>query len=370
MTAGATRQGHAARPGSRAGALEVSATVRVGELDLDVSFAVEPGQVVGLLGPNGAGKTTLLHAIAGLRRPSGGRIGLGDRTLDDPDAGLHRAPSERSVGVVFQDYLLFPHLSALENVAFGPRAGGADSASARERAERWLRRLHAADVADRRPDALSGGEAQRVALARALATGPDLLLLDEPLSALDAQARLDIRRELTAVLAGFRGPAVLVTHDPLEAAGLADRLLILEGGRITQEGTVDEVTRRPRSRWVARLLGLNFFRGRAKGGEVEVREGFALRAADGPNGPVIGVFEPADVRVEPEPEATDPAWPNRWRARVRGVESLGRSFRLHLEGPVGIVAEVPLGEERMAALSGEDHVWISVAPERIRVYPA
>ena len=371
---------------SRGGGLEVELSLGMGALDLDVGFSVDPGQVVGLLGPNGAGKSTLLHAVAGLRRPDRGRIALAGRTLADAGAGVHRPPAERSVGLVFQDYLLFPHLTARENVAFGPRARGAPPAEAARRADAWLSRLHAEEVAGRRPADLSGGEAQRVALARALATEPDVLLLDEPLSALDAQARLDIRRELTAVLADFRGPVILVTHDPLEAAGLADRLLILQEGRVTQEGTVEEVTRRPRSPWVARLLGLNFFRGRGR--EVELEDGTVVRVGEPAVGSVVGVFEPADVRVEAgveegvQGEAAVPgfvearegaeaggAW-NRWSARVRGVETLGRSFRLHLEGPIRLVAETTLTEERVMALSRRSEVRVRVDPSRIRIFPA
>lgn len=351
--------------------LHVDVGIRVGDLELDLAFDVEPGQVVGLLGPNGAGKSTLLHTVAGLRRPDRGEVILNGRTVDDVSAGIHRPPAERSVGMAFQDYLLFPHLTVLENVAFGPRVQGSSPASARDRARRWLRRLHAGEVAERRPADLSGGEAQRVSLARALAPDPSLLLLDEPLSALDAGARLDIRRELVGILAAFEGPAILVTHDPLEAAGLADHLLILEDGGISQSGTVEEVTRRPRSCWVARLLGLNFFRGRARGGVVRLESGLELEVEGEPReGPVVGVFDPADVRVGYRPGDLDHTGPNHWRAQLDGVESLGRHYRLHVGGALPLVAEIDPGEEPMEDLSRKGEVRVGVEAGRIRLFSA
>lgn len=357
--------------------LAAEIALRAGSLEMDVEFHVRPGQVMGLLGPNGAGKTSLLHALAGLRKPTRGRITLDGRTLDDAEAGVHRPASERRAGVAFQEDLLFPHLSVLENVAFGLRARGVSRTEAHDRAGRWLHRLHAGELATRRPDRLSGGEGQRVALARALATAPDFLLLDEPLSALDAQSRLDVRRELTSVLRGFEGPVILVTHDPLEAVGLADRLLILEDGRIVQEGTAEEVTSRPRSPWAARLLGLNFFRGISDGAAVRVGPGFSIRIDDGPTGEVCGVFEPSRVRVDPVPAGerrsgrrgeTREDGRSSWLASVEGVESLGSRFRLHLGAPLPLVAEIALDAGEIDLLSQRDVVRVAVRPESVRTY--
>lgn len=361
--------------------LSVDMELRLGTLLLEVDFQVPPGGVVGLLGPNGAGKTSILHALAGLRRPSRGRVSLNGRVLVDVEEGIRVPAAGRHAGMAFQDDLLFPHLTVVENVAFGPRARGADRSEAETRARRWLERLHAEGLAERRPDRLSGGEAQRVALARALATEPECLLLDEPLSALDAQARLEVRRELKTVLEGFSGPAILVTHDPLEAVGLADRLLILERGRITQRGSVEEVTARPRSSWVARLLGLNFFRGVSSGRTVEVGGGLLLATGDGPTGDVCGVFEPSRVRVQAA-EAIEPAgrprWtadtprpggPGSWLAPLAGVESLGSRFRLHLRGPLPLVAEASLNSDELDRLSRQGAVRVSVPPDAVRIYP-
>ena len=217
--------------------LAVDAEVRRGGFTLAVSLAAAPGQVLGVLGPNGAGKSTLLSAVAGLTPVSAGRITLAGQVMDDADAGTFVEASGRPVGFVFQNYRLFPHLTVAENVAFSPRARGLGRRAARSAASHWIDRLGLTDLADRKPGQLSGGQAQRVALARALAGQPALLLLDEPLSALDAGTRLDVQAELKRHLADFTGPCLLVTHDPLEALVLADRLIVLEGGRIVQEGT-------------------------------------------------------------------------------------------------------------------------------------
>ncbi len=230
---------------------------------LDIAVTAEPGEVVALLGPNGAGKTTALRALAGLAPLTGGRITVADQIWDDPPAVF--VPAEhRRVGVVFQDYLLFQHLSALENVAFGLRARGMRRARARAQAADWLHRVGLRDHTHATPRELSGGQAQRVALARALATDPQLLLLDEPLAALDASTRLQVRADLAHHLSDYSGHTVLVTHDPLDAMVLADRLVILEDGAIVQQGPPADIARRPRSDYVANLVGLNLFRGTAK----------------------------------------------------------------------------------------------------------
>ncbi len=230
--------------------------LQLGGLDLDAEIAVAEGEVVAIVGPNGSGKTTVLRALAGLVPLSEGRIVLDGVVLEDPARGVRVPPEHRPVGFVFQDYLLFPHLSALENVAFGLRCRGMAHRPARDRARQWLERVGLAQHSGARPRALSGGQAQRVALARALATDPGLLLLDEPTAALDAGARVELRREIRRHLETFRGTRLLVTHDPLEAATLADRLVVLEAGRVVQSGTPAEVSERPRSKYVAELVGI------------------------------------------------------------------------------------------------------------------
>ncbi|MDQ4069977.1 MAG: ABC transporter ATP-binding protein, partial [Actinomycetota bacterium] len=244
--------------------LRAEVGVRLGSLDLDVVLDASPEEVVAVVGPNGAGKSTLLRALAGLVRLDRGRVVLGDRLLADAPTNTHVGPEHRGAAVVFQDSLLFPHLTALDNVAYGLRARGAARGDARRRAAEWLARVGIGeDHLRSRPGQLSGGQAQRVALARALATEPDLLLLDEPLSAADAGAKGQLRRVLREQLAASGAVRLLVTHDPVDAMALAERLVVVEGGRVTQQGPITEVTTRPRSAWVAQLVGLNLFRGRA-----------------------------------------------------------------------------------------------------------
>ncbi len=225
--------------------LDAHLVVDRGGFRLDLRLAAAPGEVVALLGPNGAGKTTALRALAGLTPLTAGQLCLEGRELEDPARRLRIPPEARPVGVVFQDYLLFPHLTALDNVAFGPRCHGVPKAEARAQAADILARMGLEAHAGAKPRRLSGGQAQRVALARALAVRPRLLLLDEPLAALDARTRLDVRAGLRRHLAEFEAVAVLVTHDPLDAMVLADRLVVIEDGRVVQDGTPSEVSRRP-----------------------------------------------------------------------------------------------------------------------------
>ncbi|MEX2551419.1 MAG: ATP-binding cassette domain-containing protein, partial [Actinomycetota bacterium] len=226
--------------------LEANVVLKLGTLDLKVATSVEAGTVLAVLGPNGSGKTTLLRALAGLVELETGRVSLDGEVLEDAENGVRIPAASRRVGYVFQDYLLFPHLSVLENVAFGLRARGTDKSTARQEALRWLVTMGLESYAHSKPGVLSGGQAQRVALARALAPEPRLLLLDEPLAALDAGTKLEVRRELNRHLDSFEGTTLLVTHNPLEAAVLADKLIVLETGRVVQEGSSAEVARHPR----------------------------------------------------------------------------------------------------------------------------
>jgi molybdate transport system ATP-binding protein len=225
---------------------------------LDLALDVPAGTVTAVVGPNGSGKTTTLRTLAGLLRPTSGRITLNGRTLDraaeEASADLHVPPADRGAGVVFQDYLLFPHLSAAENVAFGLVAHGATRRDALRSAREWLDRFGLADFAAIRPAQLSGGQAQRVALARALALEPPLLLLDEPMAALDASTRIEVRAELVQQLRAFGGATVLVTHDPSDALVLADQLLVLERGTVAQSGAPGEVAEAPVNDYVAGLF--------------------------------------------------------------------------------------------------------------------
>lgn len=237
--------------------MALSARVRV-ERDsfvLDVHIEAAAGRTIAILGPNGAGKTTLLRALAGLVPIATGCIRLDDLVLDDPTTRTFVAAEHRPVGLVFQDYLLFPNMTVIENVVFGLRARGADREAARNRGRELLAWAGIEEYAEASPSRISGGQAQRVALARALAVDPRLLLLDEPLAALDVATRRTVRQDLKALLASYSGARILVTHDPRDAKVLADDVVIIENGRVVQSGTYDAVASSPATPYVAELFG-------------------------------------------------------------------------------------------------------------------
>jgi molybdate transport system ATP-binding protein len=350
----------------------LAAAVRAtrGEFTVDVELAAAADELVVLLGPNGAGKSTLLHALAGLLPAAEGRIELAGEVLLDTGTGVDLPPERRPVGVVFQDGLLFPHLTLAANVAFGLRARGTGRRAAQQRALGWLDRIGLADRAGDRPSTLSGGQAQLVALARALATEPALLLLDEPLSALDAQARPAVRTALRRHLDEFSGVRVVVTHDPIEALVLADRLVVLEHGRVTQVGPPSEVSRRPRSPYAASVVGLNLWRGTWRDGELEVESGVRLVAAvpDVDDGPAIAVVPPAAVALHrAHPEGTPR---NVVEGVVAGIETADGRSRVQVEGALPLVAEVTPAAVADLDLAAGDTVFASVKASEVTVYAA
>jgi molybdate transport system ATP-binding protein len=348
--------------------LDLAFREQVGLLDLEVELTVGD-EIVAILGPNGAGKTSLLHTIAGLRRVDTGRIALDGTVLDDPDARVFVPTQLRSVGVVFQDYLLFPFLSARENVAFPLRSRGVRRRDARARADEWLARVGLADRLDAKPHELSGGQAQRVALARAMAAEPRVLLLDEPLAALDAQARAEIRRELRDRLRSAVGARLVVTHDPVDASVLADRVVILEHGRIVQQGPMQEIALHPRSTYVADLVGLNLYRGTARHGLVEIEGGGVIVVADHDvHGDVYVSVHPRGVALhldDPHGSAR-----NHWRGTVVDVDALGDRVRVRIEGTVPIIAEVTSAAAAELALAPGHSVVAAVKATEVSVYAA
>ncbi|MFD5917069.1 ABC transporter ATP-binding protein [Kitasatospora sp. NPDC058201] len=357
-------------PGPAPAAAGLDARLRVdrASFTLDLALSAAPGEVVALLGPNGAGKSTALRALAGLLPLTDGRLSLDGRVLEDPARRLHTPAEERPVGVVFQDYLLFPHLSALDNVAFGPRCQGRPKREARAEAAGWLDRMGLAEHAEARPGRLSGGQKQRVALARALAVRPRLLLLDEPLAALDARTRLDVRAQLRRHLAEFEAVAVLVTHDPLDAMVLADRLVVIEDGHEVQSGSPAEISRRPRTDYIARLVGLNLYQGAAEGRRVTLANGTALATTEELSGPAFVAFPPSAVTLHRE-RPTGSAR-NVWELTVTGLDLHGDQVRADLAGPVPMAADLTPAAAAELDLAPGATVWAAVKAAQTHAYPA
>jgi molybdate transport system ATP-binding protein len=348
--------------------LEANIVRTLGTFHLDVALRAEPGAVVAVLGPNGAGKSTVLRSLAGLLPIDDGRIELDGQLLDDPRADTFVPPERRPVAVVFQDYLLFPNLSAIENVAFGLRARGMGKGEARARAVQWLDRVGLADRAQHRPRELSGGQAQRVALARALATEPRLLLLDEPLAALDGGTRADVRRDLRHHLASFDGIRILVTHDPVDAYALADRVVILESGLVVQTGTLADVTARPRSRYIADLIGVNLLSGIGADGVVTTPGGGRLVPADPVGGDTLALIQPNAVALYRS--APDGSPRNVWAATVTDIDRRADRVRVRLGGSIPLVAEITPAALDTLALRPGDSIWASVKATEITTYRA
>ena len=344
---------------------------RVGDFMLDAHVACAPGETVVLLGPNGAGKTTVLRAIAGLQPITAGRITIDGASVDDPDEGVFVPPERRRVGVVFQDYVLFPHMTVEQNVAFGiPRTPPAPpSARTGDGVGHWLGALGIEDLADRRPSQLSGGQAQRVALARALASRPRLLLMDEPLAALDAATRMEVRGRLRHHLAEFDHGTLVVTHDPLDALILADRIVVLEAGRVTQEGPAASVAAQPRTDYLATLLGVTLIRGSAQRGLITCAGGGTLVVSDtSMTGDVVAIVRPQSISLHREPPEGSAR--NVWEATVSGVEVHGDQVRVGLTGPPDLTAAVTPAAIAHLRISPGERVWASLKATEISVHPA
>ncbi|MBP8920417.1 MAG: ABC transporter ATP-binding protein [Micropruina sp.] len=335
-------------------------------LELDVPA----GQTCALIGPNGAGKSSVLEAIIGVLPPASGFVALNGRTLTGP--GMQVPVHRRRVGWLAQRPLLFDHLNVLDNAAFGAVASGRSRAQGRGRAQVELERVGVAELAGRRPGALSGGQAQRVAIARCLAADPDALLLDEPLAAIDVQGSAGIRQVLAERLARARQPVLLVTHDLIDLWRLADRVLVLAKGRIVESGTVAEVLRRPRNQFLAHLGGRNLLAGTALGGD-------ALRAGDlvvhgvadiplASGDATLALIDPAAISVHLTHPEGSPR--NVWPAVVTGVEPRGDAARLtcRAEGhPLGV--DLTLAAVAELGLMPGVQVWLAVKASQVLLYP-
>jgi molybdate transport system ATP-binding protein len=350
--------------------LDVEATVQ--QRDVEVALRVADGETVAVLGPNGSGKSTLLSVVAGLVRPEPGRVVLDGRELTRAGAGqtVHVPPHDRRTALLGQDPLLFPHLSALDNVAFGARSGGLGRREARDRARTWLDRLGVGGLSGRRPGRLSGGQAQRVAVARALAAEPRVLLLDEPMAALDVDVAPAMRQVLRSVLTGQT--CVLVTHDVLDALLLADRVVVLEQGRVVEVGATAEVLSRPTSAFAARLAGLNLVPGTWTGEGARSEEGILVqgRAADpapAPGDRVVASFRPQAVAVYRDRVEGSPR--NSFPVTVTGLEPLGDLVRVRAAtGDHSLAADITLPSVAALDLAAGQQVTFTVKATEVAVY--
>lgn len=339
------------------------------EFSLEAQLSVRPGELVTVVGPNGSGKTTLLRVLAGLTPLTSGSATIGDVVVDQPAIRAWIPPEKRSIGFVFHDHRLFDGFDVLDNVAFGLRARGSRRSPARTTARHCLEHLDAAHLADRSPRELSTGESQRVALARALVPDPAVLLLDEPFSALDDPSRRWIRRALTGETpdGSSRPTRLVVTHDPAEALTLGSRVVVLEAGRIVQDGTPDEIARHPLSPYAAALVGMNVLRGHARQGTVTLADGVELRTASRLSGPVTAIVSPRAVGLfEKRPEGTPR---NMFEMVVDGFDREENRVRVRLRGPVPLVAEVTPAAVDDLGISPGRALWAAVKATEIDLRP-
>ncbi|WP_204080423.1 sulfate/molybdate ABC transporter ATP-binding protein [Mycobacterium riyadhense] len=358
----------------------------VADRGLDVEFTVPAGEVLAVLGPNGAGKSTALHVIAGLVRPDAGLVRLGHRVLTDTAVGLHVATHDRRVGLLLQDPLLFPHMSVAANVAFGPhsrrnvlRSTRSTRARDRRSALRWLREVDAEPLADRKPRQLSGGQAQRVAIARALAAEPDVLLLDEPLTGLDVAAAAAIRGVLRGVVNRSGRAVILITHDLTDVFTLADRVLVLEDGKISEIGPAARVLAAPRSHFGARIAGVNLVNGSigpdgslvtASGQHWHGTAESGEKLVEGVQ--AVAVFAPATVAVYQDRPHGSPR--NTVEVTVAELDTRGPAVvvRGHdqPDRAPGLAATITVDAAAELRLTPGKRVWFSVKAHEVALHPA
>ena len=343
------------------------------EFSLDIAFEVSPSRTFVIIGPSGCGKTTTLNTIAGLMAPDEGRIALNGTILWDSATGADMPAEKRRVGYVFQDFALFPHMSAAENVAYGLRARGAPRRDIPARVEKALSLLGIAHLGLRRPCNLSGGERQRVALARAIACDAEILLLDEPMGSLDAQTRNRVRGELQTLLHSLGKVAIMVTHDYVDALTFGDVICVMDRGRVLQMGDRHELLHRPRSRFVAELTGANFYEGTISSNQMtglaQVWVGETCLYADAPRpemGDTLLAFFPSDVTLNAG--APSDSARNVFRSKVREIVHMGDKVRVSLNGPLAINAEITAVTLEGLGIAEGDMVYASVPSAAVRMY--
>jgi molybdate transport system ATP-binding protein len=356
-------------------ALQAQLRVRRGDFELDAQLRLQRGEILALLGPNGSGKSTLLGALAGLIALECGTVAVAGRTISDTDRGLAVPPEHRGVGLLGQDPLLFPHLSAIDNVAFGRQSQGFRRTDARAEAEGWLSAVGLRGFENRRPSQLSGGQQQRVAIARALAAQPQVLLLDEPLAAVDVPTASLLRQLLRERLAATGTAAILVTHDVLDAIVVADRVAILQHGRIVDEGPSAQVLGAPSTQFIAALAGVNLVNGTAtRDGAMQLAGGRLLhgRFAGSPppaGTPLAAVFRPSAVEVQPHPATGNLGRPaNGWDDTIASLEPSAGGIRIRFVGDPQIVAEVSPLEVAEHALTQGSRVQLAVAAAEVALH--
>ncbi|WP_395729252.1 sulfate/molybdate ABC transporter ATP-binding protein [Nakamurella sp.] len=354
------------------GAVDLTATIA--ERGTDLRLQVRPGEVVAVLGANGAGKSTLLSLLSGLLHPDTGRITLDGQVLVDTATGEWVPPHRRKVVLLAQQALLFPHLTAAANVAFGPRSQGAGRRAAQQAADTWLAAVDATEFADRKPAQLSGGQAQRIAIARALAADPALLLLDEPMAALDVAVAPALRHLLRRVLRDTRRTALLVTHDLIDALSLADRVVVVEAGRIVEDGATGTVLSQPRSAFTARIAGIDLIAGVSDGRHLVTDDGTRIAGlfdpACRPGDPVVAVFRPSAVAVHLTEPTGSPR--NHLPVTITELEPRGEIVRLHtapFPGAGGLLADVTVAAAADLELQPGDRVFAAIKATEITIYP-
>jgi molybdate transport system ATP-binding protein len=353
--------------------LRLQARVEARGVAFDLTLA--DGEVLAVLGPNGSGKSTLLSLVAGLLRPDQGRVKLGNEVITDTSTGVFVPAHARGVAMLSQQAMLFPHMSVAANVAFAPRSKGKTRSAARAIAARWLAAVDAEDLADRRPAQLSGGQAQRVAVARALAAEPQLLLLDEPMSALDVTAAPALRRLLRHILRDDHRTAVIVTHDLLDALAVADSVIVVERGRVVESGPVRTVLASPRSAFGARIAGVNLIPGViTEPGVLQTSWGTAVSGiGDTPSGSAaVALFLPTAVAVHLEPPHASPR--NLFPVTIAEMDIHGTTVRIRgadlPDGSTGLAADITAAAAADLDLAPGQNVYFVMKTQETELHPA
>ena len=353
----------------------VHVQARLDQRGVEFDLRLDDGKVLAVLGPNGAGKSSLLLLIAGLLRPDDGRIALGDRVVTDTNTGVFVPAHDRGVAMLSQQALLFPHLTVAANVAFAPRCTGHSRSDSRAMAQRWLEAVDAGAFADRRPAQLSGGQAQRVAVARALAAEPHVLLLDEPMAALDVTAAPALRRLLRDILRDEHRTAVIVTHDLLDALAIADEVIVVDGGRIVESGPVRQVLTSPRSGFAARVAGVNLVAGVISEPGV-LQTGWAASIAgigDLPQGATaVALFRPTSVAVHRTAPHGSPR--NAIPVTVAEMDLHGTTVRIRgtdqADGTTGLAADITAAAAADLDLAPGQDLFFVVKAHEVELHPA